>query len=361
MVIETATKEKTTAHSFDEIPVIIYHTNKKNFFPELFRRTGSDAHVSKILSKIKSSNLYQSEDMIYKAACLNYIVPEMREDLAEWNFKKSTNELITPEDIKGVVHNHTTWSDGVDSLKHFVTACKKKGYEYVVISDHSKNAHYAGGLKEDKVVSQMQEIDRFNTELSPFKIFKSIECDIRVSGELDYEESLLTQFDLVIVSIHQLLKMDETKATNRLLKAIENPYTTILGHMTGRQLLIRPGYPVNFKKVIDACAANNVVIEINANPYRLDIDWLQIPYALKKGVMISVNPDAHSIREIDNIRWGIASARKAGLTKDMTWNAMGRKEVVQWLKKTKPMIFFFSNSYRLSIILQTFRCCLCVC
>ena len=121
------------------------------------------------------------------------------------------------------------------------------------------------------------------------------------------------------------------RATKRLIKAIENPYTTILGHMTGRMLLIRPGYPVDFKKVIDACAANGVVIEINTNPYRLDMDWSHIPYALQKGVMISVNPDAHSIKEIDNIRWGIAAARKGGLTKDMTWNAKSLNEMIKWL------------------------------
>ena len=179
------------------------------------------------------------------------------------------------------MHNHTTWSDGIDSLNDFVTACKKRKYEYVVISDHSKNAHYAGGLKEEKVLKQMNEIDKLNKKLHPFKIFKSIECDILVSGELDYDEDLLKQFDLVIISVHQQLKMNEEKATARLIKAIENPYTTILGHATGRQLLIRPGYPINFKKVIDACAANGVVIEVNANPYRLDIDWSHIPYALR--------------------------------------------------------------------------------
>jgi DNA polymerase (family 10) len=203
----------------------------------------------------------------------------------------------------------------------------------VVISDHSKNAHYAGGLKEEKVLRQMKEIDILNKELFPFKIFKSVECDIRVSGDLDYENDFLKQFDLVIISIHQLLKMDKEKATKRLIKAIENPYTTILGHMTGRQLLIRPGYPVDYKKVIDACAANNVIIEINANPYRLDVDWSQIPYVLKKKVMISVNPDAHSIREIDNIRWGVASARKGGLTRKMTWNAMPLPRIEEWLER----------------------------
>jgi DNA polymerase (family 10) len=210
-------------------------------------------------------------------------------------------------------------------------ACKKRKYEYVVISDHSKNAHYAGGLKEEKAMKQMEEIDRLNRKLAPFKIFKSIECDILVSGELDYAKDFLQRFDLVIVSVHQLLKMNEEKATKRLIKAIENPYTTILGHMTARQLLIRPGYPVNVKKVIDACAANNVIIEVNANPYRLDMDWSHIPYALSKGVMISVDPDAHSISEIDNIRWGVAAGRKGGLTKDMTWNAMPLKKIEQWL------------------------------
>ena len=335
LVIQSSKGDKTIAHTFDEIPVIVYHTKKNAFYQELFIKTGNDAHVKKIVDRLKGNDSFNSEEAIYKKAGYAYIVPEMREDVAEWNFKRNVDDLVTMKDIKGVVHNHTTWSDGVDSLRNFVLACKQRKYEYVVISDHSKNAHYAGGLKEDKVLRQMEEIDKLNKELSPFRIFKSIECDIKVSGELDYEDSFLKKFDLVIISIHQLLKMDEVKATNRLIRAIENPYTTILGHMTGRQLLIRPGYPVNFKKVIDACAANNVIIEINANPYRLDVDWSQIPYALKKDVMISVNPDAHSIREIDNIRWGIASARKAGLTKEMTWNAMDLKKIEAWIKTKK--------------------------
>jgi len=336
LTIQSSNSNATIAHTLDEIPVKIFHTTAKQFFYELFIRTGNEAHVKKVISKLDGKKEYNSEEAIYKAAELPYIIPAMRENVAEWNFKRRNDELITFEDIKGVVHNHTNWSDGVTSLEDFVVACKKRGYEYVVISDHSKNAHYAGGLKEEKVLRQMKEIDKLNKELKPFKIFKSIECDIRVSGELDYENDFLRLFDLVIISIHQLLKMNEEKATNRLIKAIENPYTTILGHMTGRQLLIRPGYPVNFKKVIDACAANNVIIEVNANPYRLDMDWSHIPYALKKGVMISVNPDAHSIGEIDNTRWGISAARKGGLTKEMTWNAMGLKQIESWLKKYKP-------------------------
>jgi DNA polymerase (family X) len=264
-----------------------------------------------------------------------FIVPELREDNVEWGFVQRKGKLLELSDIKGVVHNHTTYSDGVDTLQDFVLACKNKGFEYSVISDHSKNAHYAGGLKEDKILRQFKEIDAWNKEMKPFKIFKSIECDILVSGDLDYDNHFLKKFDMVIVSIHQLLKMDEVKATARLIKAIENPYTTILGHMTGRQLLIRPGYPVNFKKVIDACAANHVVIELNANPYRLDMDWSHIPYALRKGVMISINPDAHSIREINNIRWGVSAARKGGLTPDMTFNAMSLSELTKWLAQRR--------------------------
>jgi DNA polymerase (family 10) len=336
-IITDSNKTITRGHTLDEVPVIIYHTTAAQFYKELFERTGVPPHVAKIYKKIKAPGKagFKSEAAIYKLAELPFIAPEMREDLAEWDFVKQKAALITNEDIRGVVHNHTTWSDGVDSLDNFVRACKRKGYEYTVISDHSKNAHYAGGLKEEKVLRQFTAIDTLNDQLKPFKIFKSIECDILVSGELDYDKSLLKKFDLVIVSVHQLLKMNEEKATRRLIKAIENPYTSILGHMTGRQLLIRPGYPVDFKKVIDACAANAVVIEINANPYRLDMDWTHIPYALKKAVMISINPDAHSIAEIDNIRWGVSAARKAGLTKQMTWNAQPLKKIQQWLDKKR--------------------------
>jgi len=331
LLVESSSPSETKAHTLDEIPVTIYHVGVAEFYEQLFRRTGNEEHVNKVLAKIKGNVALSSEEEIYKKAKYSYVIPEMRENVAEW--QPLNSPLLELKDIRGVVHNHTTWSDGVDTLSDFIQACKKKKYEYTVISDHSKNAFYAGGLKEDKVLKQMDEIDKLNKKVSPFKIFKSIECDILVSGELDYGNDFLQEFDLVIISVHQLLKMDEERATKRLIKAIENPYTTILGHMTGRQLLIRPGYPVNFEKVIDACAANGVVIEINANPYRLDMDWSHIPYALKKGVMISINPDAHSIAEIDNIRWGVAAARKGGLTRDMTWNAMSLAKIEQWLKK----------------------------
>lgn len=332
LIIQKTGKDASHGHTLNEIPVIIYHSSPKNFATDLFRRTGNMKHIEKVYSRTQSRSLHKSEASIYAAAALPFIVPELREDVAEWNFAKNADDLLRLEDITGVVHNHTTYSDGVDSLSDFAKACKVRGFQYVVISDHSKNAHYAGGLKEDKVLRQLKEIDELNRLMKPFRIFKSIECDILVSGELDYGNDFLKHFDMVIISIHQLLKMNEEKATSRLIRAIENPYTTILGHMTGRQLLIRPGYPVNFKKVIDACASNKVVIEVNANPYRLDMDWSHIPYAIKRKVMISINPDAHSIREIDNIKWGVSVARKGGLTKKMTWNAMSLPKINAWLK-----------------------------
>ncbi len=336
MTISSSERSITKGHTLDEIPVSIYHTTEDKYVIDLFERTGNEAHINKVKQKFRKLTSSASEEAIYKKAKLPFIPPEMREDVAEWEYSKKPAPLVTGKDIKGVVHNHTTWSDGVDSLESFVMACRRKGYEYTVISDHSRNAHYAGGLKPEKVLRQFEAIDELNDRLSPFRIFKSIECDILVSGELDFDRALLKKFDLVIVSIHQQLKMSEEKATARIIKAIENPYTTILGHMTGRQLLIRPGYPLNFKKVIDACAANGVVIEVNANPYRLDMDWSHIPYALEKGVMISINPDAHSVQEIDNIRWGVSAARKGGLTKEMTWNSMSLEQVLKWLKKRRP-------------------------
>ena len=187
-------------------------------------------------------------------------------------------------------------------------ACIEKGLQYLVISDHSKTAFYANGLKEDRLREQHAGIDHLNRKLAPFVIFKSIESDILGDGSLDYSGDILATFDLVIASVHANLKMTEEKAMGRLIRAIENPYTTILGHLTGRLLLSRPGYPVDHKKIIDACVANHVVIELNAHPRRLDMDWRWIGYALDKGALISIDPDAHSINGYNDIRYGVLAA-----------------------------------------------------
>ena len=217
-------------------------------------------------------------------------------------------------------------------------AAKEQAFEYLVISDHSKSAFYAQGLHEEKINAQHRLIDELNNKLTGFKIFKSIESDILYDGSLDYSNTILTTFDLVIASVHSILKMTEEKAMQRLIRAIENPYTTILGHMTGRLLLSRKGYPVDHKKISDACAANNVVIELNAHPSRLDIDWRHIDYALEKNVLISIDPDAHSLDGFDDILYGVLVAQKAMVTKANNLSSFGLKELEAFLLKKKASI-----------------------
>ena len=210
-------------------------------------------------------------------------------------------------------------------------AAKEKGYEYLVISDHSQSAFYANGLREERIVAQHQQIDELNKKLYPFRIYKSIESDILNDGNLDYDDDILSSFDLVIASIHSNLKMTEEKAMMRLINAIENPFTSILGHMTGRLLLSRNGYPVDHQKIIDACLANNVVIELNAHPRRLDIDWRWIQEATEKGVLISIDPDAHSIEGFDDCKYGVLVAQKAGLTKYQNLSSYSLAEFEEFL------------------------------
>jgi DNA polymerase (family 10) len=213
----------------------------------------------------------------------------------------------------------------------------KRGYEYLVISDHSKSAFYANGLTEERIKEQHRYVDELNSKLKPFKIFKSIECDILNDGSMDYPDNILSTFDLVIASVHSNLKMSEEKAMRRLIKAIENPYTSILGHITGRLLLSRNGYPVNHKKIIDACAKNHVVIELNAHPRRLDMDWRYINDAIEKGVLISIDPDAHALEGFDDVRYGVLAAQKGGLTKEQNLSSFSFRQFEDWLIKTRKL------------------------
>ena len=286
-----------------------------------------------------------AEEDVYDSLGLPYTVPEMREGLHEheWAAKYSTNNLVeyqnaSPEHncFNGMIHMHTKYSDGYNTTREMAEECMKMGAEYMVLSDHSQSAYYAGGLKVDKLVKQHTEVDVLNDEYAGrFKIFKSIESDILGSGSLDYPDDVLATFDLVIASIHAGQKMDEGTATRRLINAIENPFTTILGHPTGRQLLIRPGYPINHKKVIDACARNNVVIEINANPRRLDIDWTWVWHCMEKGVILAINPDAHSTDGLYDIRFGVNVARKGGLVRQRLLNALSLAEFELFLQEQR--------------------------
>ncbi len=329
------------------LEVNVRHCSKRDFYNNLLKHTGSAAHLSTRLEngdnliKIICSHKLSSEQQAYEIAGLPYIEPEMREGVCEYSLASQNllpERLIEVEDIKGIIHNHSTYSDGKHSLRDMALHCRDLGYKYLGISDHSKSAFYANGLKEEQIVAQHAEIDALNLELAPFKIFKGIESDILSNGDLDYAETVLGSFDFIVASIHSGFVSDETKNTERLLKAIRNPYTTILGHPTGRLLLKREGYPINHQAIIDACAENNVIIEINANPKRLDLNWRWVHYALSKGVMLSVNPDAHSKEEYQNMKFGVAVGRKGGLTKEKTLNCLSLAEVEAIFNQKKVSI-----------------------
>lgn len=334
------TLEKQEANYFvakneNEKPVTIYTCLPKEFGSKLFRYSSSDDFLKSFIKSNDGLDFkgIETEEEIFQKANIPYIVPELRElpeviDLAKNN---QLPQLIEESDIKGVIHSHSTYSDGINTLREMAEYSKKLGYDYLGITDHSQAAFYANGLKEERVLQQFAEIDALNEELAPFKIFKGIESDILNDGSLDYPTDILRQFDFIIASVHTNLKMDKEKATNRLLKAIENRYTTILGHPTGRLLLSRTGYPIDHKKIIDACATYGVAIELNSNPYRLDMDWTWIPYALEKGVLISINPDAHSTGGIHDIHYGVLPARKGRLTKEMCLNAKSVEEFAQFI------------------------------
>ena len=222
---------------------------------------------------------------------------------------------------------HTSYSDGTKSIEEMAAACIDLGYEYLGICDHSKSAFYANGLSEDRIKQQHEEIDKLNDKYPNFKIFKGIESDILIDGSLDYPDNILETFDLVVASVHSKLKMNEDEATKRLEKVMNNPFTTILGHPTGRLLLAREGFPVNMQYIIDLAKKNGIVIEINANPHRFDLDWRHCKYAKEKGVMIAVNPDAHNIEGIKDVDYGIGIARKGWLEKQDILNTMGAAEI----------------------------------
>jgi len=317
---------------FMGIPVFIYVVETNRFDQELFRLNCSESFYAAFSNEELSAG---DDQMIFKNKGLPFIPAEFREHTDALSKNESyIQNLIEVEDIQGIVHNHSTYSDGLHTLKEMADYVRDSGFKYFVISDHSKSAGYASGLNEESVLMQWNEIENLNNQYADgFKIYKGIESDILTDGSLDYSDDILAGFDLVIASVHSVLNMDEEKATRRLITAIENPYTRILGHPTGRLLLARRGYPVDYKKVIDACAANNVFIELNANPQRLDLDWTWIPYALDKHVKVSINPDAHSKESIHYIKYGVAAARKGGLTKDMCLNTLNKEAFDLWLSR----------------------------
>lgn len=321
----------------ESIPLTLYTCSFEEWGSKQFRYTAGSEFMDAFVQAFPNEDFkaLAEEDQVFAQVDLPLIPAELREN--EWGLQLAQRHelphLLEEQDIKGVIHSHTTYSDGLHTLEEMVTYAREQGFEYIGITDHSKAAFYANGLSPQRVHEQMAAIDQLNAQYEDFRIFKGIESDILADGSLDYEEDLLQEFDFIIASIHSNLRMDEQKATQRLLKAIENPYTSILGHPTGRLLLSRPGYPIDHQRIIDACAANQVAIELNANPYRLDLDWTWIPYAVEKGVLISINPDAHSQQGIHDIHFGTLAARKGGLTAEQCLNSRPANEFYQLTQK----------------------------
>ncbi len=331
-------------HKETSAKVEFHLCDQSTFSKTLMLTTGSSRHLGmaigegKNLREILLTQSIKVENDAYAAAGLSPIPPELREGQFEFQLAAENKlpQLVEMSDLRGILHNHSTYSDGKNSLEEMALYCQELGYEYLGISDHSKSAYYyANGLYEERVQKQHEEIDELNKKLAPFKIFKGIESDILVNGDLDYEKQTLETFDFIVASIHSSLSMDRKKATERLITAISNPYTTILGHLTGRILLARDGYPIDHKAIIEACAKHEVIIEINSHPNRLDLDWRWVHHAIDNGVMLSLNPDAHEKAAFHHMYYGLCAGRKGGLTKEKTFNTLSVQEVEAYFKERK--------------------------
>lgn len=276
-----------------------------------------------------------SEEALYAALGLPYIVPELREGLGEIEAAEAgrLNPLVDVGHIQGVFHNHTTYSDGSASLEEMVAAARKLGYRYIGISDHSQSAFYANGLKEDRIREQHAAIDALQRKFSDIRIFKGIEADILADGEMDYADNVLAGFDFVIASVHSRFNLSEEDQTRRICLALANPHVTMLGHATGRLLLSREGYRVDVRKVIETAAAHGKIIEINANPHRLDLDWRHCREAKARGVRVSINPDAHATDGLEDVPFGVNVARKGGLEPGDVVNTLGPDEILPALRR----------------------------
>jgi DNA polymerase (family 10) len=282
------------------------------------------------LFKSSESIELRGGEEIYRTLDLPYPAPELRE--AGWDAEsKGSLHLIENKSLKGALHSHTTWSDGVDDLEAMAEKARSMGLKYLGISDHSKAASYANGLDEVRLAKQMDEVDRLNKRWKGFRLLKGLECDILPDGSLDLAPETLERLDFVIGSIHSRFEMTREEMTARICRALANEHLDILGHPTGRLLLSREGYAVDLDQVLDAARRHAKVVELNAYPNRLDLDWVHCRKAKERGVLLSINPDAHSVGDLDNLQYGIGTARRAGLEAKDVLNSRSADEVLRLL------------------------------
>ena len=306
-----------------------------------WRDTGAEAHLEAFEQTSGTPDVQADEADVYALAGLSFVPPELREGAGELEAARDGRlpELITEADLRGVLHNHSTYSDGAHSIEEMAGAARQMGFAYFGLCDHSQSLGIANGLSPERVREQREEVQQLNAAYAdshddggrPFKIFHGIESDILGDGALDYDDDTLALFDFVVASVHSGFGMTEREMTERVVRAVENPYTSILGHATGRLLLSREGYRLDHERVIAACAECGVALELNANPYRLDLDWRWVRRATERGVLISINPDAHATDQLGYVRWGVAVARKGWLTAAECLNAKPLAEFEEWL------------------------------
>ena len=329
--------------------ILLHVAKRDDFGVAILRTTGSAQFVDAIEKKIDSAGfeirngaLYRNgkrvsarrEEDVFDRADIAYVVPERRESADDLKRKRRTR-VIDSADIRGTFHVHTTWSDGRNSVKEMLVASRDRGFQYVGLSDHSKAAYYAGGLTEEQLKEQHAEIDAHRADVAPMRVFRGTEADILLDGSIDYGHATLPIFDFVIASIHSRFQMPKDEMTERILRALDDPFVTILGHLTGRLLLSREGYSIDYDKIFERAGQRGVMIEINGNPNRLDVDWRHIGRALDHGVVFSINPDAHSIKELSHVISGTWVARKAGLTAKNVFNTRDVSEVAEYLAKRR--------------------------
>ncbi len=324
------------AESQDGFPVEISFIEEAKYGSMLFESSATPEFLKAFSDKFELGE-FSSEEALFAEHGIPAIHPALRDNESDFNLALGSEQpdLIEVKDLRGTLHNHSKYSDGAHSLLEMVEESRNMGLSYFGICDHSKSLQVANGLSAERVGEQQIEIQQLNDGFDKnFKIFSGIESDILGDGSLDYDDEILASFDFIVASVHSGFNMSQDEATARLIRAIENPHTRILGHPTGRVLLSRPGYAIDHKKVIDACAANGVAIELNASPYRLDIDWTWIPYSISKGVLIAINPDAHSIQDLHCWEWGVRAAQKGRLTKEFCLNALESQEFQDWINRS---------------------------
>jgi len=323
-----------------------------DFAVALWRATGSGAHVEEVMEHAKAKGItfegnkilrkskplsISDEETLFAELGLSWIPPEMREAMGEVKAAAAGKlpDLVVYDDITGVLHCHSEYSDGTSSIADMAAAAQERGWSYIGISDHSESAFYAGGLKRDKILRQHEEIDRLNEGFTGFRVLKGIEADILADGRVDYDSQTLDQFDYVIGSIHSRFSMDGDAMTKRVLTALEDPHLTILAHPTGRLLLSREPYAIDVEAVIEKAAEMQVALELNCDPHRLDLDWRYCRQAKERGVTIEIGPDAHSPAAVDNVHFGIGLARKAWLTSREILNTRSADDILQFARRRK--------------------------